>query len=62
MVTMATMEMNNFAPQNHIFGRGTTASKGLHELFSVIYVHISVRNQDIFGVAGLWYYLGDTGI
>ena len=35
MVTMATMKMIHFEPQNHIFGLGATTSKGLHEIFSI---------------------------
>ena len=53
MVTMATMTMSNFWPQNYIFGLGTIASKEWNEIFSPIYVHICVLNtvcQDTLGV------------
>ena len=62
MVTMATKEMRNFETQNPIFGPGTTASKGSHQIFLVIYVHIDVHNHDILRVANLWFYLGDIGV
>ena len=48
-VTMATIKISNFLPQNHIFGPGAIASKGLHGIFSLIYVHISVTNQAVLG-------------
>ena len=47
MVTMATMKISNVSPQKHIFGPGVTASKGLHEMFSLIYVLNNVPNQAI---------------
>ena len=49
MVTMATMAMCNISPQKYIFGPGAIASKGLHEIFSLTYVHISLPNQAILG-------------
>ena len=42
--------MSDFAPQNYIYGPDAIASKGLHGLFSVIYIHISVHNQDVLGM------------
>ena len=48
-VTIATMKMTNFSPQKQTFGPGAITSMGLHEIFSLIYVHISVHNQAILG-------------
>ena len=45
MVTMATMEIGHFSPQNYVFD--PSVLNDLHEVFSMIYVHIGVPNQPI---------------
>ncbi len=49
IVTMATMKISSFAPQNHIFCTGAIASKGLHEKLPLICVLLHDKSQAALG-------------